>query len=207
MTSGRRNLTDRIVADLSQLPMHGLGRASPTRWGTMAFMLLEGSGFALCIGVYFYLASLAPQWPIASPPPNLGPGSWLTVLLLLSLVPNYLIGRWAGEGDLRKVRIGIVVMSLLGIAPLVLRIYEFPALNVMWDSNAYGSTLWLLLGLHTMHLITDVIDTLVLLAIMFSRHGDNRRRFGDVQDNVLYWNFVVLTWLPIYGCIYWVSRL
>ena len=26
---------------------------------------------------------------------------------------------------------------------------------------------------------------------MFTRHGDNPRRFGDVQDNALYWNFVV----------------
>ena len=23
----------------------------------------------------------------------------------------------------------------------------------------------------------------------------------------MYWNFVVLTWLPIYGCIYWIPRL
>ena len=27
---------------------------------------------------------------------------------------------------------------------------------------------------------------------MFTRHGDNRRRFGDVQDNAIYWNFVVV---------------
>jgi heme/copper-type cytochrome/quinol oxidase subunit 3 len=33
------------------------------------------------------------------------------------------------------------------------------ALNVSWDANAYGSVVWLLLGLHTTHLITDTIDT------------------------------------------------
>ena len=44
-------------------------------------------------------------------------------------------------------------------------------------------------------------------ALMFTRHGDNQRRFGDVQDNAMYWNFVVLTWLPIYACLYWVPRL
>ena len=42
---------------------------------------------------------------------------------------------------------------------------------------------------------------------MFTRHGDNPRRFGDVQDNALYWNFVILTWLPIYACLYWLPRL
>jgi heme/copper-type cytochrome/quinol oxidase subunit 3 len=42
---------------------------------------------------------------------------------------------------------------------------------------------------------------------MFTRHGDNARRFGDVQDNAMYWNFVVAAWLPIYACIYWIPRL
>ena len=39
------------------------------------------------------------------------------------------------------------------------------------------------------------------------RHAANPRRFGDVQDNAMYWNFVVVAWLPLYGCIYWIPRL
>ena len=44
-------------------------------------------------------------------------------------------------------------------------------------------------------------------ALMFTRKGNNLRRFGDVQDNAMYWNFVVGAWLPIYVCIYWIPRL
>jgi cytochrome c oxidase subunit 3 len=197
----------RVVADLSELPLHGMGSASPTWWGTLAFMLIEGTGFALVIGVYLYLASLASTWPLGAPLPSPGPGTALTLLLLVSLIPNILLSRWADQGDLRKVRIGLVVMSVLGAVPLVLRWFEFPALHVSWDSNAYGSITWTMLGLHTTHIITDLADTLVLAALMFTRHGDNPRRFGDVQDNAMYWNFVVLTWLPIYACLYWVPRL
>jgi heme/copper-type cytochrome/quinol oxidase subunit 3 len=197
----------RVVADLSELPLHGMGSASPTWWGTLAFMLIEGTGFALVIGVYLYLASLASVWPLSAPLPSLGPGTVLTLLLLASLIPNIMLARWAEQEDLRKVRISLVVMAVLGAGPLALRWFEFPALHVSWDSNAYGSITWTMLGLHTTHLITDVPDTLVLGALMFTRHGDNRRRFGDVQDNAMYWNFVVLTWLPIYACLYWVPRL
>ncbi|MBV8963263.1 MAG: cytochrome c oxidase subunit 3 [Hyphomicrobiales bacterium] len=197
----------RAVLDVSDLPMHGLEAASPTWWGTFGFMLLEGTGFALVIAIYLYLLSLAPQWPIGAQPPRLGPGTILTVILVISIVPNYWILKWARERDLRKVRVGIVVMSLLGIAPIIPRAFEFPALGISWDSNAYGSILWTMLGLHTTHIVTDVADTLVLAALMFTRHGDNPRRFGDVQDNALYWNFVVLTWLPLYICIYWLPRL
>jgi heme/copper-type cytochrome/quinol oxidase subunit 3 len=200
-------MRERVVADLSRLPLHGLGSASVTWWGTLSFMLIEGTGFALVIAVYLYLMSIAATWPIDAPRPNLLPGTLVTVALIASVVPNYLVSRWAEQQDMRKVRIGMVVMSILGIAPLVIRFFEFPALNVKWDSNAYGSIVWILLGLHTTHIITDLIDTMVLAALMFTRHGDNLRRFGDVQDNAMYWNFVVAAWLPIYGCIYWIPRL
>ena len=200
-------MKERVVMQLDALPMHGRGSDSPTMWGTLAFMLLEGSAFALCIGIYLYLLALAPQWPIGALPPRWPAGTVMTVLLLASLVPNYLVGRWSRENDLARVRLGMIIMSVLGIAPLIVRVFEFRSLNVWWDTNAYGSILWLLLGLHSMHIITDVADTLVLGVMMFTRHGSNSRRMGDVEDNVLYWNFVVLTWLPIYFCIYWIPRL
>jgi heme/copper-type cytochrome/quinol oxidase subunit 3 len=197
----------RIVTDLSHLPAHGMGTASPTWWGTLAFMLIEGTGFALVLAVYFYLMSIAKAWPIDAPPPALLPGTLITVLLIASAVPNVLVSRAAKKRDTRAVRIGLVVMSLLGVAALAIRPFEFPALHVRWDSNAYGSITWLILGLHTTHILTDLVDTFVLTALMFTRHGDNARRFGDVADNVMYWNFVILTWLPLYFCLYWVPRL
>jgi heme/copper-type cytochrome/quinol oxidase subunit 3 len=205
--AGGRVVKEQVVDDLSALPLHGMGTASPTWWGTAAFMLIEGTGFALALAVYLYLMSLAATWPIDAPRPDLLPGTLVTLLLVGSVVPNVLVSRWAERQDLRKVRIGMVVMCVLGIAPLIVRIFEFPAIKVSWDSNAYGSIVWTLLGLHATHIITDLIDTIVLAALMFSRHGDNRRRYGDVQDNAMYWNFVVVAWLPIYACIYWIPRL
>lgn len=200
-------MKERIALDVSKLPPHASGMASPTWWGTCAFMLIEGTGFGLVIAVYLYLMSLSKQWPQNAPPPDLGPGTALTVLLLASAIPNMLVSRWARRHDLRKVRIGLIVMSVLGAAPLAFRAFEFPALHIYWDDNAYGSITWVMLGLHTSHIVTDLVDTLVLTALMFTRHADNPRRYGDVEDNAMYWNFVIITWLPLYGCIYWVSRL
>jgi cytochrome c oxidase subunit 3 len=200
-------MRERIVADLSDLPLHGKDSASLTWWGTGAFMLIEGTGFALVIAIYLYLLSVAPSWPINSAPPELGPGSIVTAILLISLIPNFLVARWAAREDLRKVQVGLLVMTAFAIAPLIVRIFEFPAMRVLWDTNAYGSTVWLMLGLHTTHLITDLGETIVLAALMFTRHGPHKRRFGDVQDNALYWYFVVLSWMPLYGCLYWVPRL
>jgi cytochrome c oxidase subunit III len=198
---------ERVVLDASKLPPHGLGTASPTWWGTSAFMLIEGTGFALAVAVYLYLMSIAPNWPLNAPKPDLLAGTLLTALLIASVVPNVLVNRWAKNQDLRKVRIGLVVMSVLGLAALIIRAFEFPAVHVKWDDNAYGSVVWLILGLHTTHIITDLIDTLVLMCLMFTRHGDAPRRYGDVEDNAMYWNFVVVAWIPLYVCVYWLPRL
>jgi cytochrome c oxidase subunit III len=84
-----------------------------------------------------------------------------------------------------KIQVGLVVMTLFNIAPLILRIFEFRALHVSWDSNAYGSIVWTMLGLHTTHVLTDLADTVVLVAVVFTRHRANPRRMGDVQDNAL----------------------
>jgi cytochrome c oxidase subunit 3 len=193
--------------DLSSLPTNGFGSRTLTWWGTLAFMSLEGMGFALAVASYLYLMVLAPKWPLNSPAPDLGPGTWVTLLLIASEPLNRLLDSWAKKEDIGKVRLGLIGMCLFGIVPLIVRGFEFPNLNVRWDSDAYGSVVWFLLGLHTTHLLTDVADTLVLTVLMFTRHGYNGRRFSDVTDNAFYWDFVILSWLPIYFLIYWVPRL
>jgi heme/copper-type cytochrome/quinol oxidase subunit 3 len=172
----------------------------------MGFMALEGMGFAIAIGAYLYLYAVNTDWPIGSAPPDLWPGSVETLVYLLSIIPNEMTNRAALRQDLAKVRMGLTVMSLIGIVLLVLRGFEFAHLNTRWDNSAYGSIVWLILGLHTTHLATDLGDTIVLAVLMFTSHA-KPRRFSDVTDNVFYWNFVVLAWVPLYVLLDWVPRL
>ena len=196
----------RPVLDVSELPTYAFGARSPMWWGTLGFCVLEGTGFALAVGAYLYLAFLNPQWPLSAPPPDLIWASLLTVVLLVSVIPNYLAKKYAEAEDLPKTQIYLIVVLALGLAAIGLRFLEFGRLHVKWDQNAYGSSLWALLGLHTAHIITDVADTAVLLVLMFTRHAHGKR-FSDVGDNAFYWNFVVLSWLPIYALLYWGPRL
>jgi cytochrome c oxidase subunit III len=197
----------RTALDVSGLPTFAFGPKSPMWWGTLGFMALEGMGFALAAATYLYLADLDPEWPLSVGPPDLGPGTAVLVILLLSVVPNHVLARHARRCAMRPVRLWLVVMSVAGVAPLILRAFEFKAVKILWDTNAYGSIVWILLGLHTTHLVTDLGDTLVLTALMFTRHGYSGRRFSDVSDNAFYWDFVVVSWIPIYFLIYWAPRL
>ena len=54
-------------------------------------------------------------------------------------------------------------------------------------------------------MLTDFLDSGVLTAVMFCGPIDEHR-FVDVSENAFYWNFVVLSWLPIYALIYLAPR-
>ena len=199
-------MKQRPVKDVSALPTYAFGPRMTMWWGTLGFCLLEGTGFALAVGGYLYLAFINPQWPLSAPAPGLLWSGLLTAIIVASLWPNLWTQKAAKAEDLRRVRIGLVIMSLIGIVLVGVRVMEFTALHVRWDQNAYGSIVWMLLGLHTTHILTDVADTIVVTVLMFTRHGQGKR-FSDVEDNAFYWNFVVGSWLPIYLLLYWSPRL
>ena len=193
--------------DVGALPPGAFGSRSLMWWGTMGIVLIEGTVFALAIGTYFYLRTRMPSWPPDGvAPPDLRWGTVNTIVLLASLIPNELTKRAGEHIDLGGVRIWMLACLAFGVAFNVIRVFEFTHLNVMWDHDAYGSIVWVLLGLHTTHILTDFLDTAVLAVLMFVGPIEERR-FIDVEENSAYWYFVVLAWLPIYGVIYWAPRL
>jgi heme/copper-type cytochrome/quinol oxidase subunit 3 len=191
--------------DVAKLPSYGFSHRSLMWWGTAGMIAIEGSAFAFAIVVYFYLRSLADTWPSGGGAPGLLWGTLNLVLILASAIPNHWCDKAAIDHDLRKVRIGLVICCIFGLALMIVRGLEFTTLNVRGDESAYGSVVWVLLGLHTFNLITDVADTLVLTVVMFKGPLDGKR-FVDVAENSGYWDFIVVTWLPIYAVIYWGAR-
>jgi heme/copper-type cytochrome/quinol oxidase subunit 3 len=196
-----------FTGDLKVLPTHGFGIRSLTWWGVIAYMLIEGGGFALAGGAYFYLMSQETVWPPASFPPDLLPGALFTIIILLSEIPNTMLKKAAEAQQRDRVLRLILLLDLIGLVLLVIRGFEFAHINVRWSDNAYGSILWALLLLHTIHILTDWAESVVLTVLMFTSHGHEPRRFVDVSEDALYWRFVWITWLPIFALIYLVPRL
>lgn len=195
-----------VIGDTASLPTAQVGPRSLVWWGTLGFMLLEGSGFVLAAGAYLYIAGQGGPWP---PPGDAAPallfGVLFTAALLASEPPNLWLEAQARAKKAAQVRWGALAMTLIGLALVALRMFEFANLNVRWDHDAYGSVVWLLLFLHTTHLITDLGDTAVITLWLFT-HEPGDSQYSDVCDNAGYWTFVVVTWLPLYALIYWGPR-
>jgi heme/copper-type cytochrome/quinol oxidase subunit 3 len=197
----------RQTIDVALLPDHAFGSRSIMWWATITIIAIESTVFALTIASYFYLQGNEEAWPPADTAlPAVFWASVNTIILLVSLIPNELTKRAAESKDVGKVRLWMVIADLFAVAFCIVRALEFGQLNVSWDSNAYGSIVWTLLGFHTIHLVTDLADTVVLTVLMFTRHSSDPRRCVDVAENSFYWYFVVLTWLPIYVVLYWSPR-
>jgi cytochrome c oxidase subunit III len=191
--------------DVSRLPTFAFGHRSILWWATMGMILIEGTAFALLIASYIFLKWRTPDWPPGFAPPELLWGTLTTIVVLASAVPNELARRSAEKLDLPRARLWVWVSVGMAIAFMVTRAFEFTTLNVWYDNNAYGSIVWFLLGTHTAHVVTDIIDTAFLATILTTGPVD-ASRFVDVAENASYYYFVVLSWLPIYALLYFAPR-
>jgi cytochrome c oxidase subunit 3 len=195
-----------VALDVSELPEYGFGHRSLLWWATMCLIAIEGTMFALVIMSDIYLKGRSPQWPPAVAPPRLLWGTLNLVVLLASAAPNALAKKAAETFSLSGVRLWMSICMVFALAFNVIRFVEFSALNVRWDENAYGSVVWTLLGFHTVHVLTDFLDSGVLTALLFVGPVDEHR-FIDVSENAMYWYFVVLAWIPVYAVIYLAPRI
>jgi cytochrome c oxidase subunit 3 len=191
--------------DVSHLPDYAFGHRNLMWWGGASMMVIEGMMFALLMVTYLYLKGLAAEWPPGFFPPDLFWGTVNTAVLIASIVPNTLAKRAAQRLDLHAVRLWLFVAILFALVFAIIRAFEFQSLNVWWDSNAYGSIVWVLLGFHTTHIVTDLLDSIALEVLLFT--GPLKEsHFVDLAENSNYWDFVVLAWLPVYAFIYLAPR-
>ena len=196
---------ERAVADASTLPTVVFGFRNLATWGTTGFLIIELFTLSLTAMTYLYLRKNTAVWPphgtslpdLLIPSINMG-------LMLASIPLAYWTMHRAERLDLAKTRLGLVLSSIVAIAVMVLRFAEFRALNTHWNTNAYGSIVWTILGLHGTLLLIDVYDTIGVTAIMFLRPSS--KWFPEVADNANYWVFTVLSWVALYILLYFGPR-
>jgi heme/copper-type cytochrome/quinol oxidase subunit 3 len=190
------------LGDVTELPTVTFGHRSLMWWGTVGFMVIEGWTLALIVAMYFYVRQNFRDWPpVTIPLPSLLIPTINLVVMLASLAPAVLTERAARRLDQGGVKLWLLVCSLFALVILVLRWYELWALNVRWDSNAYGSAAWLIVATHATLLLLDVADT-VGLTLFYWLKRMPIKAMSDTVDNSHYWYFMILLWVPLYLIVY-----
>ena len=192
----------RIVTDVTGLPTTTFGHRSMMWWGTVGYVLIEGTTLLICAGSYFYLRKNFATWPPEGVlRPGLTAAALQTALMLVSNVPMLIVDRAARRLDLRAVRTGMLICTVLALAMCAVRVFEFQALHLRWDSSAYGSVAWATLVTHSTLLLLETAETLAITALMFQPDVEARDLSG-VSDNALYWYFLTGVWIPLYVMVF-----
>jgi heme/copper-type cytochrome/quinol oxidase subunit 3 len=192
----------RAVADVSRLPAVTFGSRSPMWWGTLGYMTIEGWTTTLLVAAYLYLRQNYDAWPpLGTPYPSLLIPTINLVLMLVSIVPAWLASQAAKRLDEPAVKRWLVVSCLASLPVVILRWWELWALNTRWDTTAYGSAAWTIVGFHTTVLLLDFFDT-VGLALFFFLKKMPVKAFSDTVDNSFYWYFTIGIWVPVYVIVY-----
>ena len=220
----------RDTIDVAHLPTSATDVRHPVWWGNTLLLLIETTSVALMVMVYYYLqrnyATFPPPRLDALPPsepplPLLGASTANLLVLLAGCIPMARVHRMARahlhaverdpEGAPRDPHPGglhpmLVLMLVLALISLALRFMEFGGLQVGYADNAYGSTVWTVLGLHLTYIIMMVIE-LLLAVVWVPRHGLSDKIAMDLGCTAITWYWVAATWMVFYGVVYWSPRI
>ena len=94
--------------------------------------------------------------------------------------------------------------TVVAVVVFGIRLAEFASLHTQWNSSAYGSIAWTIIGFHATLILIDMYDTIGITAIMFLRPASTW--YPEVADNALYWVFTVVVWIPFYFLLYFGPR-
>jgi len=206
-------MSTRAVIDISELPHHEFDTYDPVWWGNNLLLAIETSMFGILIATYFYLRQNFALWPppvaqltaTLDPLPQLAYGTANTILLLVGTIPMVLTDIAARRGSRGSSQIGLLIAVSCGLGAIVLRSFEFSAVYFRWDSNAYGSVVWFLLGMHMLHLLVLTTEAVLLAIWIFTREFDMKHRV-DIVTVAVYWYWVTAIWLVLYAIIYFTPR-
>jgi len=125
-------------------------------------------------------------------------------VLLMSSLTMVLALAAIQRGDHRRFRVWVMATALFGATFIGGQIFEFTeftrkGLNI--DTNLFGSSFYVLTGLHGAHVTVGIIWLLSLWGLSMQ----NRLTQGDaerVEVAGLYWHFVDVVWIVIFTVIY-----
>ncbi len=126
---------------------------------------------------------------------------WIsTVVLLLSSASMHFALLAAKKDQFNALRISISITFVLGLLFLVLQYFgwiQLVEMNVYFVGNPSGSFVYVLSGLHGLHLISGLIVLIVALVAAF-RMKINAKALTQIKICSTYWHFLDALWIYLF---------
>jgi len=121
-------------------------------------------------------------------------------IIILSSITMHWAYTAAQNDDMKSLRIGMILTTVLGLAFVVTQWYSWVALvdkDVYFVGNPAGSFMYVFTGLHALHLISGVIFLIIVLisTLNYKVHSQNLAR---MEMCTTYWHFLGGLWIYLF---------
>ncbi len=168
----------------------------PRKFGLWLFMVTVVMIFAALTSAYIVRQGEG-NWTQFDLPMSM----WVSsVLILISSVTMHWALVSAKSNDLEKVKLAISITSALGVAFLISQLVVWSDLvadNIYFVGNPSGSFLYVLSGVHGLHLVSGVIFLIIVLISTF-RYKVHSKNLTQIQMCASYWHFLDVLWIYLF---------
>ncbi|TMF72899.1 MAG: heme-copper oxidase subunit III [Chloroflexi bacterium] len=199
------------VASLQREPTPEYPAIKPGMMGMYIFLASEVMFFGSLFAMYFYMVGSHNTWPPAAPSstPEYYVSWWPipfvnTIVLLSSGVTCHFALEALSRDNRRRFFVLMITTIVLGLGFEFGQLYEFinafsRGLNL--TANTFASAFFTMTGFHGAH----VLGGLVLLTLILYRAArgqfSSRNHVGPAAVT-LYWHFVDVVWIFLFGILY-----
>ena len=175
------------------------------------FIASEALFFGAFIATYFLYRGRDAQFNKGLTPSdvlNIPFTSVTTFMLLMSSLTMVLALAAIQRGDHRRFRIWILATALFGMSFIGGQVYEFTEFyreGLHLGTNLFGTTFFVLTGLHGAHVTMGIVWLLSLYGwSLQGRLGPEKSEAVEICG--LYWHFVDVVWIFIFTAVYLIPQ-
>lgn len=192
----------RRVLDVSRLPKVAFGHRDPLWWGMIMLVAIEGTMLVLLAVSYLYVSDRTHPFP---PTHFTTWPAWIATLdmalWIVAAIPQHYSSKASVKAEVSGMRRSLLVAVLVAAMALAVRVYLFTLLPFRWDSHAYGSVVWAMLGVQMLHGLTTMVEDIVLVLILFRGPVEDKHRV-DVHATAPLAYFVVAGVAMIWAIVF-----
>lgn len=169
---------------------------NPKKFGLWLFMVTVVMIFASLTSAYI-VRQAEGNWVLFELPWLLWATSFVILLSSATMHWTYLAAK---RDDLEKVKLGIILTLSLGVVFLIGQFYAWGALvdmSIFFVGNPSGSFLYVLTGLHGLHLVSGIIFLIIVLISTF-KYKVHSKNLLQIQMCSTYWHFLGGLWIYLF---------
>src|SRR6476469_165058 len=200
----------------SQPADHGHGHGHPetttgttnTKLGMWIFLSSECLFFGAFIATYLLYRGRETKGPQPADVYNIPFTSVTSFILLMSSLTMVLALAAIQRGDHRRFRVWVVATAMFGMVFIAGQIYEFTEFyreGLALKTSVFGSSFFVLTGIHGAHVTVGIIWLLSLWGLsMQGKLGVQHSERVEIAG--LYWHFVDGVWIVIFTVVYLIPQ-